>query len=127
MNKGWVYAISALVHFVFFFSLPPPKYIFSVCIKCQVNFLGAMRDVSSPFGMCGRVVDCGRVVCVCVSDMCACVSVCMGEWGKGHGKAKREARGGGGGGVQYSTYKLALSEELERCVESAPAPVCVCV
>lgn len=62
-------------------------------------------------------------VCVCL-----CVCACMGEWGKGkgHGKAKREARGGEGG-VQYSIYKLALSEELERCVESVHALVCVCV
>lgn len=55
VNKGWFYAISALVHFVFFplFLLSPTTkkniYIyFSVCIKCQVNFLGAMRAASSP-------------------------------------------------------------------------------
>ncbi len=82
--------------------------------------------------MCGRAVDCGRVVCVPVC-VCVCACVCMGEWGKGrgHGKAKREARGGGsgggGGGVQYSIYKLALSEELEKCVESVRTYVCVCV
>lgn len=37
----------------FFPPTPPPLpprnvFFFSVCIKCQVNFLGAMRDVSSP-------------------------------------------------------------------------------
>lgn len=77
--------------------------------------------------MCGRAVDCGRVLCVPVC-LCVCVSVCMGEWGKGkgHGKAKRETRGGEGG-VQYSVYKLALSEELERCVESVHTySMCVC-
>lgn len=68
-------------------------------------------------------VRAGVFVCV---PVCVFVCVCIGEWGKGkgHGKAKREARGGGGG-VQYSIYKLALSEELERCAESVPTYVCV--
>lgn len=48
--------------------------------------------------------------------------------GKGAWQGKeRGERWWWGGGVQYSTYKLALSEELERCVESVPAHVCVCV
>lgn len=56
--------------------------------------------------------------CVCVS-VCLCECVCACVWvnggkGKGHGKAKRETRGGAG--VQYSIYKLALSEESERGV-----------
>lgn len=91
-----------------FFSLPPPKYIFSVCIKCQVNFLGAVRDVSSP-SVCvaGRWIVAGWCACRCVS-VCLCLRVCVsvsvwvnGERERGHGKAKREARGGEGGSVQY--------------------------
>lgn len=97
--------LSLLWYTLFFFSFPHQNIFFSVCIKCQVNFLGAMRDVSSP-SVCvaGWWIVSGcfacRCVYVCVS-LCVCARVCvyMGEWGKekGHGKAKREMRGGGGG------------------------------
>lgn len=57
--------------------------------------------------MRGRVVDCGRVLCVPVCLMCVrlytCVCVCVwvnGERERGHGKAKRETRSEGGS-VQY--------------------------
>lgn len=103
MNKGWVYAVSALVHFgVFFFFLSLPHWnIFSVCIKCQVNFLGAMRDVSSPSL---RVAE-RWIVAGCRARRCVCMCVCGGELGRGkrgHGEPKGEMRGGGGGAsVQY--------------------------
>lgn len=89
----------ALVHFVFY---PPPHqiYTFSVCIKCQVNFLGAMKDMSFP----SVYVDCGRVLCIYV-----CVPVHMGKWEtvKGNCKAKERQVVV----VQYSIYKLVLYEE----------------
>lgn len=132
VNKGWVYAIPALVHFVlFFFSFPHQNIFFSVCIKCQVNFLGAMRDVSSP-SVCvaGWWIVSGcfacRCVYVCVS-LCVCACLCLYGWmGKGKGAwqgKERDERWWWG--VQYSMYKLVLSEELERCVESVHACVCM--
>lgn len=59
--------------------LPHQNIFFSVCIKCQVNFLGAMRDVSSTSVCVAR----RRIVAGCCACWCVCeyvgVCVCMGE------------------------------------------------
>jgi len=122
--------------FIFTPSLTKMYFFFYVCIKCQVNFPGCYEGCILPLGMCGRVVDCGSVLCISVclgTCMCVCMCVCVslrvgkGEWGKGkvHGKAKRETRGCAG--VRYSMVKLVHSEELESCVEGVHTSVCVCL
>lgn len=83
-----------------FFSLPPLKYIFSVCIKCQVNFLGAMRDVSSTSVCVARrwiVAGCCVRRCVRECASCMCVSVRVNEEGERGMARQRETRGGEGG------------------------------
>lgn len=90
VNKGWVYAIPALVHFGVFFPSPTKIYFFSVCIKCQVNFLGAMRDVSSP-SVCvaGWWIVAGCFACRCVYvyvSLCVCVCVFVSIWVNGERK-----------------------------------------
>lgn len=48
-------------------------YFFSVCIKCQVNFLGAMRDVSSPSAcVAGWLME-----AVCDECQCVYIYVCL--------------------------------------------------
>lgn len=79
-------------------ALPPPPFhnkiyiFFSVSIKCQLNFLGAMRDVSYPSGCVARwcilVVCC---TCRCVFFVCFWRGECEGV-GVGLASIERDER-----------------------------------
>lgn len=78
--------------------------------------------------MCGRAVDCGGVVCVPVCSSVRCVCVRVSVWVNGEREratARQRERREVVREVQYSIYKLALYEELERCVSELRMHTCM--